>query len=1142
MYTAYINDNLFFTTDSDQDIYELTSAKLDLSIGTAGSFTFVIPPCNTAYGNLHKLIDYIDVYRDGNLIFAGRIYSIEETFDTQLRVTCEGLLAVLNDSIFRPITFQGDLHDLVEDILTSHNAQVETGKQIEVGTLLIDDDPCYRAYQDYETSISRLQDLTDAYGGWIRIRKANGTLYLDWYKYNIDGTSQLIDFGKNLLDITQQEDAEGVITVLIPLGAADGDNIRVDIKSVNSNLDYLEASSEYIQKYGYIVGSEVWEDVHDPQILKTKGQSWLNACLAPRVTINLTAVDLADAGYDVDCFTVGQKIKVKSLPHGITGEWFDCNTQSLDLLNPANNKLSLGTEKVGYVRAARSLSAEVRSSIERICGTYPSKTYMDEAINNATSLITGNSGGHIVLHDSDGDGEPDELLVMDTDSIETAVKVWRFNTSGLGYSSTGYDGTYGLAMTMDGAIVADRITAGKLDAGRIKAGILQAMNGGSYWNLETGEFYIAGAVETDKSRVFGFEPVPPYYYGDLWFTGNEDYTAIAGKAIAGQAKAGWGGDVFMCIALRETGNFSMNDWQKTVDYVKEGDLTEVRQLLKQTEVRVDSQKAEIELEVSEETLTGDYLVGRINLTSTTAMISASHIDLRGAVTISTLSSDTKEAMTTDTVCVYYRSTSNETPTISPNSSIGTSAGTDNAWEYVMPAPKRNCYFFTCERSVTANGSVKFSTVRPLSNATYTSMWCSSADATTIDGGAIYTGSVTADKISVSDLSALNATIGGWTIGSSAIYHGTNSMSSTTAGTYIGLSGIRQYKSSSAYVNIKDGVVTAIGASITGTITASGGYIGGTNGWKITSNAIYNGTSSMSSTTQGTFIGINGIRNYYSASKYVNIQAGILTAAGVNITGVINTSSGKIGGWSITSTQIFKESIRNNDTYKVRLYAPPSPSATDIAILVTGGTVTSPDTSWHYYGEWYWSDESDWTPGGSGLITLYVLEKDDGTKSDGVDYTTAQQMCPTFPSVETRGDHSSTAQSYTKILYNGALYSTDIYYNNLHNQSDRNLKMDIQTLDLEKAARFVLSQNPCRFKFKNAPDILHHGLIAQDVETSALYDDWGIVATDYEGYKSLNYVEIIPDLIATCKYQQNQIVAMQKRISALEGGQCEYQGV
>ena len=72
----------------------------------------------------------------------------------------------------------------------------------------------------------------------------------------------------------------------------------------------------------------------------------------------------------------------------------------------------------------------------------------------------------------DDKGNPKELLIMDTKDIDTAQKVWRWNINGLGYSHTGYNGEYGLALTMDGSIVADFVTAGTMYADRIKGGTL----------------------------------------------------------------------------------------------------------------------------------------------------------------------------------------------------------------------------------------------------------------------------------------------------------------------------------------------------------------------------------------------------------------------------------------------------------------------------------------------------------------------------------------------------------------------------------------------------------------------------------------------------------------------------------------------
>ena len=106
-----------------------------------------------------------------------------------------------------------------------------------------------------------------------------------------------------------------------------------------------------------------------------------------------------------------------------------------------------------------------------------------EAISNATAAITGNSGGYIRLNPSEN---PQELLIMNTADASTATKIWRWNLSGLGYSSTGYNGPYKTAITQDGHIVADFIDTGTLTANIIKAGIMQSTNGEFSFNLESG--------------------------------------------------------------------------------------------------------------------------------------------------------------------------------------------------------------------------------------------------------------------------------------------------------------------------------------------------------------------------------------------------------------------------------------------------------------------------------------------------------------------------------------------------------------------------------------------------------------------------------------------------------------------------------
>lgn len=469
-YKAFLNNTeLIFDTTLQDDEILLVDPVVKIEAGSAGSFDFSMPETHTYYQNLHRAIDMIDVYRDGeeDPIFSGRVYQIQDTINGLQKISCEGAMTFLADTIYRPVTFSGQLHTLVSNIIINHNGQVESSKQIIVGTLTITNSTVYREYLNYETSISRLKDLVESFGGYMMIRKHSGTYYLDWLDDFTTPCTQKVELGSNILDIKKTVNSNDICTVLIPLGAKDSDGNRLTIKSVNSNKDYLVADAAYITEYGYITKTAIWDDVTTASALKTKGQAALTAALVPKSDITLKAVDLTDAGYTVDSFRVGQKISVTSIPNGLNAVFFSCIRQTLRLLDPGQNTLELGEVKEGYVQSFNNtLNARVSEAIS---------TDVTRAISNATALITGNKGGYVVLHDSNGDTYPDEILVMDTADISTAVKVWRWNNSGLGYSSTGYNGTYGLAMTMDGTIAGSFIAAASISADKISVTDLQAI-------------------------------------------------------------------------------------------------------------------------------------------------------------------------------------------------------------------------------------------------------------------------------------------------------------------------------------------------------------------------------------------------------------------------------------------------------------------------------------------------------------------------------------------------------------------------------------------------------------------------------------------------------------------------------------------
>lgn len=120
-------------------------------------------------------------------------------------------------------------------------------------------------------------------------------------------------------------------------------------------------------------------------------------------------------------------------------------------------KLELGEFKGNYITdSQKDLTSTIKKETSNI-----ETSVLEQAKQNATEQLTAAMGGYVYKTQN-------ELFIMDTDNPNTATKVWRWNLNGLGYSKNGINGPYELAMTQDGKIVADFITAGQMDVARIK--------------------------------------------------------------------------------------------------------------------------------------------------------------------------------------------------------------------------------------------------------------------------------------------------------------------------------------------------------------------------------------------------------------------------------------------------------------------------------------------------------------------------------------------------------------------------------------------------------------------------------------------------------------------------------------------------
>ena len=383
MYRAYLNGELFFNTGANLEELSLQSAQLQLQLGGGGTFKFTAEQSNICYDDFDNPQSYIDVYRDNDLIFSGRVISPTQDLRKSKAVTCEGLFSVLNDSVYRaPLTpFNGTLAELVEVLIDSHNAQVESAKQIQIRNITVSDDYMFRQYENVESTMKRLQDLVQSYGGYMSVEKVGGLLYFDWIAEVTEVNSQTVTV-RSITSINKTSTIKDIVTVLIPLGTEieneDGTKQRLTIEAVNGGVDYLESTTG-IEAYGRINGVEIWDDVTNASILKTKGQQFLADKARTALSLSITAVDLADVGTEgvTEHFNIGTRIRV-NVPHMEIDDYFTVNTLSLNLLQPESNSITVGASGLGYIGRTANKEAQQDARIVKISNEYVSNGRVNE--------------------------------------------------------------------------------------------------------------------------------------------------------------------------------------------------------------------------------------------------------------------------------------------------------------------------------------------------------------------------------------------------------------------------------------------------------------------------------------------------------------------------------------------------------------------------------------------------------------------------------------------------------------------------------------------------------------------------------------------------------------------------------------------
>lgn len=442
MYQIKCDDYILF--DLRDDEYTVNNPKLKLETNKVGELTFTIYDDHPHFNQIKKLKSIIRVYQfrkgvsiDGRLIYKGRVIEDTQDFDNAKVIECESKLAMLLDSQTPPFDLKegvltvngqtvegadGSPQSLFKWVIEQHNAQVEEWQRFELDetpvtntykidgedytktvpkycTVVDKNDNIVRSNTNYDSTFNTVQSkFIDLLGGYINVKydvEKDGKL-VDYIEYVHDFTetaTQQIEFGENLLDISQVVSGAEVATVLIPLGKSEGESSLTiaeimdgeynDTGDLATGGDIVKSgdriySKQYVAEYGKIAKVVEFEDVTDAANLFNKSIAKLkNESVYLGATITLKAVDLAIVDKDIESFYFQDKIRVFSRPHNIhaennenAGATYLLAKMEIPLVEPQNTEIVLNKSWRTLTDVALGAGKTAQNTVNKVMTDY----------------------------------------------------------------------------------------------------------------------------------------------------------------------------------------------------------------------------------------------------------------------------------------------------------------------------------------------------------------------------------------------------------------------------------------------------------------------------------------------------------------------------------------------------------------------------------------------------------------------------------------------------------------------------------------------------------------------------------------------------------------------------------------------------
>lgn len=441
------------------------SPKLTREVSKGGSLVFTMTRDHAQYDMLQKLSTVVQVRRDGKEIWRGRVLKHEADFYNRRVVYCEGALSYFNDSSITPFNYKGTLRQFLQHLIDAHNDQVKSKmKCFQLGTVTaalgnlvvqFGDADQYGVGEDY----GKVWDILDklvlkVFGGYFYcgFDAATGYNVLNYCDQAVEAkrqTAQKIEYGRNLLNLSETTDATDLYTRIYPIGnkhtvdtskwyyklmwwrdpSKDKHEERWGIMEADAATvaQYLPASGysynleegwiqndTAVQKFG-IITRIVELDTDSANDTFAAGVQALQQNYAMNTSYVIRAVDLVDAGYDTDRLDFSMYSHIISKPHSVDAVML-CTKLVEPLEKPAQKKFTFGmtrrtlTDRQVANMGTTNLLVESAYTSEKyhqdmlkrlFAASEQAKKDSDEAAKTATNFLEYTpQNGLIVRHDS----------------------------------------------------------------------------------------------------------------------------------------------------------------------------------------------------------------------------------------------------------------------------------------------------------------------------------------------------------------------------------------------------------------------------------------------------------------------------------------------------------------------------------------------------------------------------------------------------------------------------------------------------------------------------------------------------------------------------------------------------------------------